>query len=487
MAHGVYVEEQSSLLSAPQKIQSGIQFVVGTAPIHLTSNPEKAVNVPIMCQNLTDAKEKLGYDKEEMERYTLCQSMFWNFEIFKVQPVIFVNVLNPEKHTKDIEEMVEVKEKQAVLKKKDVLLNSIEVSVSGENIMRGTDYLASFNDEGYLLITLLDGGTVENVSALNVKGKQLDVTKVTYQDIIGGYDVVSGKESGLQLLRRVYPMFNVTAATIIAPGFSHIPAVGAAMQAICEKINGNFRAECIIDLDCENKCKNFGNVLKTKMENGFVDKHAYVVWPMVLKDGMVLYASGNAAAVMQYSDARNGGIPNVSPSNKDARIDGAVLADGTEVFLDFEQADSVNGSGVATFINVDGWKLWGNYTAAYPDPDITDPKDKFLSTRRFFSWHGNNFITKYLAKCDNPSNKKLIDTIVDEENVICNGYVSAGICAGASIELDSDKNSIDNLIGGKLYFKQKLTPYPPAQEIVNTLCYDPEALNSLFEGGMNDA
>lgn len=481
MRHGVFVDEEATVINTPRQVTSGIQFVVGTAPVHLTGKPSQTVNVPILCSKLAEASQSLGYSREDMTEFTLCQSMYWNFELFQTAPVIFVNVLDPKKHTKDITaDDISVSEKQILVKQKNILLDTAKVSSSGTELKEGVDYITSFDDEGFLLVTLLDGGLGEGVDTLSVAAKQLAPEKVTYQDIIGGYDSETGKESGLQLIRRVFPMFGITAATIIAPGFSHIPAVGAVMEALCEEINGTFRAETVLDLDCT-VCTKYEDVPKAKEEAGYHSEHAFVVWPMVKKGTHILYGSANVAAITQASDYANGDIPNVSPSNEAAGIDGAVLSDGTEVFLDLQQAGVVNGAGVGTYLNMQGWKLWGNYSAAYPKN--TDPKDKFWCHRRFFTWHGNKFITTYLVKCDNPSNTKLIETIVDEENLTCNGYVAAGVCAGAGIELEKEKNSTETLIDGKLYFRQKLTPYPPAQEIVNTLYYDPEALTEVLSGG----
>ena len=40
-----------------------------------------------------------------------------------------------------------------------------------------------------------------------------------------------------------------------------------------------------------------------------------------------------------------------------------------------------------------------------------------------------------------------------------------------------------NLIDGKLRFHQHLTPYPPAEDILNVLEFDPYALESALNGG----
>ena len=79
-------------------------------------------------------------------------------------------------------------------------------------------------------------------------------------------------------------------------------------------------------------------------------------------------------------------MPSISPSNKLLGVTGTCLADGTEVNLDQDQANVVNSYGVATALNMNGWKLWGNYTGAYPSS--TDPKDIWFPVRRMFNWQG---------------------------------------------------------------------------------------------------
>ena len=99
------------------------------------------------------------------------------------------------------------------------------------------------------------------------------------------------------------------------------------------------------------------------------------------------------------------------------------------VALDQQQANDVlNANGVITAINADGFKLWGNNTAAYPS--TTDPKDRWLAVRRFFDWDGNNFIRTYFQKVDKPGNPRLIQSIVDSQNIVGNGYVARDYCAG---------------------------------------------------------
>lgn len=70
---------------------------------------------------------------------------------------------------------------------------------------------------------------------------------VTAADIVGGVDALTGKETGLELVRQIYPRFGMTPGILLAPGWSLAPTVAAALQAKTEGINGNF--DCVTYLD----------------------------------------------------------------------------------------------------------------------------------------------------------------------------------------------------------------------------------------------
>ena len=166
-----------------------------------------------------------------------------------------------------------------------------------------------------------------------------------------------------------------------------------------------------------------------------------------------------------------------------AKITGLVLDDGTEVTLDQNQANLLNSQGIITAINVNGWRTWGNNTAAYPG--VTDPKDRWFCCRRFFSWWGNSFIMTYFQKVDDPANYRLIESIVDSENIRGNSYTSQGKCAGAKIVFEEKDNQITDILNGKIKFRQYLAPYTPAEDILNVLEFDPSMLAAAISGGGN--
>lgn len=87
--HGVRVLEEGTDIVPPIRGTSGLQVVVGTAPVNLAENPEAAVNVPVLCSNMDEAKSRLGYSGD-FEKFTLCQSMYASYIAYGVAPVVFI-------------------------------------------------------------------------------------------------------------------------------------------------------------------------------------------------------------------------------------------------------------------------------------------------------------------------------------------------------------------------------------------------------------
>lgn len=357
------------------------------------------------------------------------------------------------------------------------------------DLQNETDYVLSFDDDGNLAVTVL-----AEVEAITVTSTSIDPTAVDKDDIIGA--TAGSDEKGLEVIRQIYPKFGMTPGLLLAPGWSHIPDVGIVLAAKCEEINSQFSCECFIDIDSgPNGATTYSDVKEHKEASGCTSHHAMALWPCPVSGSMKFWFSAVMGSLTAYLDANNEDIPNLSPSNKTIGITGTVLADakytpnsdgtgGTwdkEVLLDQDQANTVNGFGVSTAMNDNGWRTWGNNTAAYPSS--TDPKDRWFCCRRFFSWWGNSFILTYKQLVDDPANRRLIQTICDTENIRGNSYVAREKCAEARIEFLPDENPVTELIDGKLHFHQYLTPYPPAETITNTLEYNPTALQNALMGG----
>ena len=489
--HGVRVLEQPTSIIPPLEGTAGLQVIFGTAPVNLATDPYAATNTPVIAYSYAEAVEQLGYsdnwDKDN-GGYTLCQSIYANFKLANIAPVIFVNVLDPKKHKKTNEETaVPVEDLQATVPVLGILRDTVKIKIAGategsEDVTLAVDddYILTFDDDGRLVVTLTLTGKGAEATSIKVTSTSIDPSQVDKDEVIGTYNPSTGTETGFEILRQIYPTFSMTPGLILAPGWSQIPDVGIVLAAKCEEINGYFRCEGFVDIDSTaDGCTAYDKVKVAKESAGCTNKHIMALWPCIAVGSSWFWYSAIMGALTAYVDANNDDVPNLSPSNKLIGITGTVLADGeTEVVLDQLQGNAVNSFGVTTAINVNGWRTWGNRSACYPSN--TDPKDMWFCCRRFFSWWGNSFILTYFQKVDDPANVRLIEAIVDTENIRGGAYVAAGKCARAEMTFNMDENPVTNLIDGKLQFHQYLTPYPPAEDIHNVLEFDPYALQTAL-------
>lgn len=480
--HGIFINELDTQMPPAEFSSAGVQVVFGTAPVNLAEEPSKAANTPILCRTLDEVKASIGYSKNcDWSVYTLCQSVFANFEKYKSAPVVFVNVLDPETHKTSVQQTeLAVVLKKCTIKDFGIISKSVVVKSSAEStaLKLGTDYVQAFDEDGYLTISLLSAGAGASATKLFIAYDKLDPTQVTEDDIIGGVSVDDGSETGIQLVRHVYPKLGVNAGILLAPGWSHKPKVAAALEAKCEKINGCFTSDMFIDIDSSSAgATTKDDVAAQKDAMGITSGHSFGFWPMCKDDGRILYLSAMMAARSIAQDIENNDVPYKSPSNKALDIEDIVLADGTKVMLDFEQAGELNAIGICTAVNRRGFYSWGNNSMAFPAEE--DPVKRWMNIRRFFTWWSNDFINTYIDRVDDTANMRLVESIVDDENIKCNGYVSRGYCASAHVEYNAEKTDILN---GKIVLKQKLTPYPPAEAIINEVEYDVNELMAAMGG-----
>lgn len=478
--HGITIIEKPSAL--PVRQTSTSQVAVGTAPVHLLEDPSAAVNKPIVAYTMEDVRTKVGYS-ENFEDYTLSEVAFASFELIQVAPVVFINVLNPEIHKKTVgDSPIPLTKGNGVINAEGVLLKTVVVknSEGTTTYEKNKDYTIAFDNSGKPVISSLPGGTMGAASTVSVSFNQLDPSAVTAEDIIGGYNSETGAYSGIELVRQVFPQFGIVPNVLLAPGWSHIPEVGAILNVKNVKINGNFNATSILDLDSSSVTR-FEDAATWKEENNYVAQRSIALWPKVKTGKKVLWFSSIVGALMCRTDADNENVPSLSPSNKLIPISATVLADGKEVFLDQPQANYLNGQGIMTALNWSGWRTWGNNTSIYPLS--TDPKDRFIMVRRTLDWWANSFLLEYFKRVDDPLNFRLIESVIDSENVRANGYAARGHISGATIEFRQDMNSTEDILNGKMTVLQRVGTYTPAEHIVNVLEFDPTFTYAALSGG----
>jgi phage tail sheath protein FI len=379
-----------------------------------------------------------------------------------------------------------------VLDAEGVLIDTVKVSNADDSVVyeAGTHYTLAFNADGHVVVNAKKnvGGGIEANDTLKLSYTVLDPDAVDIYDVIGGYNALTGKNEGLELVDEIYPRFRLIPGQLLAPGFSSDPAVAAVMETKAGNINGHFRCIALNDIptvveDEDNPGQfmqhRYTDVPAWKNENNLVSTRQINGYPKVRLGEQIFHFSTQLAGLICQTDAGNGGIPYNSPSNKNMKINGLCYADGEEVVLGNMQANYLNGNGIITGLNfTNGWTAWGNRTGAYPGN--TDVKDAFIPVRRMFDWIGNTIVLTYWNKIDFPLTRRVINTVIDSINIWLNGLKARQFILGGRVEFLESDNPNTDLIDGIAKFRVSIAPPPPYKEGHFILQYDPEYLRTLF-------
>jgi phage tail sheath protein FI len=479
--HGVYKSEVPTSLVPPVRTEAGLPVIVGTAPIHLGSDPEalQNVNKPQLVYDYAEAVALFGFSRD-WEKYTLCEFIYSQFALFAVSPCILINVLDPAIHRTTVGATAyDVAEKKVNLGQ-DVLLDS--VAFNGAPPVAGTDYSLGYDKDGNAILTLLTGGSLASANSVTVGFDRLNPDAVDEYDIIGGVNVSTGDYEGLELVNRVFPKFRLIPGLLASPKWSQNPAVTAVMRSKMDNINGHFTGQSVVDIpsDAATGADRYTEAPEWKNLNNYMAERQIVCWPKVQLGDDVFHLSTQLIGLMNKTDASNEDVPYESPSNKMLQMNACVNALGKEMTLGIEQANYLNGQGIVTALNwIGGWRAWGNRTGVYPA--VTDPKDAFIPIRRMFDWIGNEFILTFWQKVDKPITKRLVRTIVNSYNIRLNGLAAREFILGGRVEFLESENPLTDLMDGILRFHIFVTPPPPAEQIIGILEFDPAYLATLFE------
>jgi len=470
--HGVRVVRNSTPVNAPVTVSSGIVFCVGTAPVHTVSGGG-SVNEPIRARNFNEAAAALGYS-DDWGKYDICEVMFGLFRDYNTGPAVFVNVLDPARHRTAVAPVVFTLSGGRAALPLEAIVDT--VTVSGYTL--GTDYELYYRD-GALIFEAVPGGAITSaVTEVTIGYSAVDPSQVTAADIIGGLDLTTKKRTGLELIETVFPKYGLLPDLCLCPKWSSNPATAAVMTAKMENYNGIFNGVALIDID-SSVAAHYEDAVAWKSSNGFVSKRQVLCWPMVTRGGRTYHMSTHMAGLITREDFANENVPSESPSNKPLLIGSMVLADGTEVFLDLQEANYLNANGITTALNFRGWVLWGNYTAAYPNGS-DDPYEHFLYAVRMGDWLSNTIILSHWGRIDGKLNERLIESILDTVNIWFNGLATDQHLIGGRAEFPGGFNTVESFRQGKIRFILYYAVQGIAQEITHELTFDPQYIEDLL-------
>ena len=291
---------------------------------------------------------------------------------------------------------------------------------------------------------------------------------------------------GINAIDSVYSRFGIVPTLLLCPFYNVVSAVRPVMISKAESFGGKW--DCLALLDAPSHVVQTTDATPVVVNaiadssdlaawKTFSSGHAAAFWPCAGLGDLRFDLSTVCAAVMARTDAQNGDYPYVSPSNKQAGIDGVYVnstvdaATETPVFMTEQEVnDDMNAHGIVGAINsAAGWVIWGNNTTIYPTS--TDVKDSQIPIRRMFSFVKNMFLQFCAGRVDLPLNKRQLDGIINSFNQQLQGLKGMGAVNSASVAL-ADTNTSLSLLDGIVYIHILISPPPPMRVIEGIVEYD---------------
>lgn len=288
----------------------------------------------------------------------------------------------------------------------------------------------------------------------------------TMANIIGGVNATTGDYEGVQAFLGAESKLGVVPRILIAPGYSHqrpesptTPGTYVANPVVSELVGIAERLRAVIIADGPNTT----DEAAVAYADDFGSARVYVCDPWVLKtnsDGDIVSqpVSPCVAGLIAKTDNDKGFW--WSPSNQN--INGIV---GTVRPVDFALGDAnaranlLNEVGIATVIQKDGYRLWGNRTLA------SDPKWIFLSVRRTADMINDSLLRAHLWAVDRNITKTYVQDVVEGVNAYLRHLTTIGAILGGKCWADPELNTPDQIAQGKVYFDFDFTPPYPAEHI----------------------
>jgi len=447
---------------AQSAVQAGTTPIyIGTAPVNLVRGFGEAgvINEPVKISNLIDAQKKLGY-AADWGTFTLCEVMnaHFNNTIGNIGPIYVINVLDPAagKHRKEAQTTAPLSFAggRAEFVSSTIILDTLTIAKAGDsagNYVEGEDYAVDYNfTKGTVIITSLkqDAQLTGNLTA---SFYEIDDSLVEDADIIGGV-TASGEYSGLSSIALLYPEQYAVVNLIVAPGWSHSPAVYNAMIATSQKINGHWDAFVLADLPLvDGKAQAVDTIEKAiawKKNNAFNSERSKVFWPQATDNlGNNYHLSTLAAVELMRADFSHNSVPMETCGNKAVPVIKQYFgANAKNRGFDQQTGKELTQKGISTVVAWAGeWVLWGDHTAAYTYGAEVDPRAIFDVSMRMLMHITNSFQREWSPKIDEPMTRALKDQIINREQEKLDGYVSMGALIGEPkiLFLESENSTTD--------------------------------------------
>ena len=481
--HGTYGEFAQTV--SRQTTPAGTTAVyIGTAPVNLIRGYKNAVNTPIYLNDLSAAKNKVGYS-DDWSKFTLCEAIKAHFDnpAGNVGPIVVINVLNPETHKKvePTTKSLTFTNKRAVIDGDTIILDTLVLA----DKIEGTDFTVDY-DYNKKQTVITDIGEVPIDEPIEATFSEVDTTGITETEIIGNA-TDDGVYTGIKCINLIYQELDLITNIIASPVWSENKAVYDAMIEAGTKINGHWDAFVIADIPLESN-GTIEKAIKWKTDNGYNNERTKVCYPQAVgTDGKIYHTSTITVWQMLNVDATHNAIPMETPSNKSVFVSKQYFgADSNNRGFDQTKGNDLNANGITTIVYWGGrWVLWGAHTAAYKYGSVTDQRVIFDNSIRMMMYISNSFQQEHALEIDQPMTRAMADTIKNREQEKADALVAIGALIGTPVvSFEETENSNTEIIEGNFVWGFEGTPIPPFKSGTLQVAYTDAGFDSYFGEGV---
>jgi phage tail sheath protein FI len=307
-----------------------------------------------------------------------------------------------------------------------------------------------FDQAGALIVVV----RVPEMSEENEETEEGPVILSPAEQVHGSVDSDTGQYLGILAFLAAENEVHVTPRVLVAPEFSHLASVTNELLSVAERL----RAVVIADGPNTNDSE------AIDYRELFGSARLYLIDPWVRTfDGengveVTRPVSARVAGLIAKSDAERGFW--WSPSNQEIR---GLL--GTARSVDFAlgdinaRANILNENEVATIIQKEGFRLWGNRTCS------ADPKWAFLSVRRTADMINESLLRAHMWAVDRNITKTYIEDVLEGVNAYLRYLQTLGAIINGRAWADAELNTPDQISQGIVYIDFDFTPPYPAEHI----------------------
>lgn len=480
--HGAYAQLGSSILREPEQCPI-VPVYVGTAPAHLAMGGSERVNMPVLIRSMDEGRALLGYD-EDWTSYTLCEAMYAHFAATNrpVGPIVLINVLDPlafkAAQATQVTDVTLTRAGAVIEGMQDAILDTI--AIAGKSL--GVDYAVSYvADTKSVRIRALKNELVG--TKVTVSYYKLGAVTVTEAAVIGERSDL-GASTGVYAIDKVYQAVDRVPYTLVAPGWSQIPAVHDAMIAASQRISGHWYAWINADLPLRETAGSLGldAVAAWQQDNGYTFEGGAPGWPKLRLSGRIYHYSTLITLTQMITDMDVGGIPSESCDNKALPMDGIVLDGGKGALFGPESLNQyLSSKGISSAVFWGGkWVAWGPHTGAFQADAQVDPRAVYSSNMRMLYYLVNRFQLLYGAEIGQKYTRNRAQSIQASFQAYLDGLRTAGALVKGECSLSRPENGMDDVMAGEMVFDIATTNTPPVRSLRAVVRYDETGLELIF-------